>query len=76
MMKQFFREIISLGFMQKRKTIQNNLKNATPELTYKFEKAGGLSMIFEQTGIEPNRRAETLTIDEWQQLTNLIAENE
>lgn len=57
-----FRQIISAGFVQKRKTIFNNLKNAPPNL---LEKIGGALFLLESCGIAPERRAETLTIDEW-----------
>lgn len=56
-----FRSIVSVAFAQKRKTILNNLKphftNASRSLT--------------DAGIEPSRRAETLTLDEW---TSLVAQ--
>lgn len=68
-----FREIISLSFMQKRKTIQNNLKNANTDLKSKFEKKGGLDKIFENVEIKPSRRAESLTISEWQKFINHIS---
>ncbi len=74
--EKLFREIISLGFMQKRKTILNNLKKAHESLKEKFERKGGLSIILKQTEIEPSRRAESLTFEEWQKLINYISENE
>jgi 16S rRNA (adenine1518-N6/adenine1519-N6)-dimethyltransferase len=72
--EKLFREIVSLGFMQKRKTIQNNLKNAKPDLSEKIEKVGGLNIMLEQANIAPNRRAETFTFDEWKKITNLVGE--
>ncbi|MCY7346273.1 MAG: 16S rRNA (adenine(1518)-N(6)/adenine(1519)-N(6))-dimethyltransferase RsmA [Pyrinomonadaceae bacterium] len=57
-----FREIVSAAFVQKRKTIFNNLKNAPPDLRGKL---GDVNQTLENCGIMPNRRAETLTIDEW-----------
>jgi 16S rRNA (adenine1518-N6/adenine1519-N6)-dimethyltransferase len=56
-----FRKIVSLGFMQKRKTIFNNFK-----FTYQ-----NADEILQGCGINPSRRAETLTVDEWK----LLAEN-
>lgn len=50
-----FRKIVSKGFLQKRKTIFNNFKGD-------FEDANEL---LEKSGIDPNRRAETLTLSEW-----------
>lgn len=52
---EFFRELLSVGFAQKRKTILNNLK-------VKFSDA---VEILENAGIDSTRRAETLTLDEW-----------
>ncbi len=74
--EKLFREIVSLGFSQKRKTIQNNLKNTGDELQRKFEKKGNLDKIFETAEIAPMRRAETLSLQEWKKLVNFIAENE
>ena len=51
--------IVSASFAQKRKTIQNNLKNVLPE-------AGE---VLAESGIDPKRRAETLTLDEWFRLS-------
>ena len=60
--ERLFREIVSAAFMQKRKTIFNNLKNAAPHLREKF---GDPHQLLENCRIAPNRRAETLTIEEW-----------
>lgn len=57
-----FREIIAAGFVQKRKTILNNLKS-------KFSNAENL---LNQCGINTNRRAETLSLDEWQRLCTFV----
>lgn len=53
-----FRDLLSLGFRQKRKTILNNLK----------ESFSGAKEILEKSEIDSNRRAESLTLDEWQRL--------
>ncbi len=53
-----FRKIVSLGFMQKRKTILNNFKFTFPNT----------DEILQNCGISPSRRAETLTVDEWKLL--------
>ena len=60
--EKLFREIVSAAFVQKRKTIFNNLKNAPPDLRGKL---GDVNQLLETCGIVPNRRAETLTIHEW-----------
>ncbi len=57
-----FRKIIGAAFVQKRKTILNNLKNAAPDL---LEKLGDANRLLENCRIAPGRRAETLTIEEW-----------
>ncbi len=71
--EKLFRELVSLGFMQKRKTIQNNLKNANVELNEGINRKGGLTEVLKKSGIESNRRAESLTISEWKKMANLIA---
>ena len=59
-----FRNIVSLAFAQKRKTILNNLKphfdNAADALT--------------RANIDPSRRAETLTLAEWKSLVTRLSE--
>jgi len=70
--KNLFREIVSLGFMQKRKTILNNLKNASGILSERFENKGGIVQVLERLNIEPIRRAETLTAAEWKSLCNFL----
>jgi 16S rRNA (adenine1518-N6/adenine1519-N6)-dimethyltransferase len=55
-----FREIVSAGFVQKRKTIFNNLKN----------KFGDAENVLQQCRIDSKRRAETLTIEEWKCLAS------
>jgi len=58
--------LIKAGFTQKRKTLRNSL-------------AGGLAIppasaaeLLEGAGIDPQRRAETLSIDEWERLAKKI----
>jgi 16S rRNA (adenine1518-N6/adenine1519-N6)-dimethyltransferase len=58
-----FRKIVSLGFMQKRKTILNNFKFTYPNA----------DEILQSCGINPSRRAETLTVDEWKLLSAKFA---
>ena len=57
-----FRKIVSAGFAQKRKTILNNLKNY----------AAGAADLLASAGIEPRRRAETLTLDEWKNICRFL----
>lgn len=71
---QKFREIVSLAFMQKRKTIANNLKNATPTLKTKLDTFGGFVQFLENVEIDPKRRAETLSAEEWLKLVQAISQ--
>jgi 16S rRNA (adenine1518-N6/adenine1519-N6)-dimethyltransferase len=59
---QGFRRLVSSAFAQKRKTILNNLKNIFPNAGDALRNAG----------IDPARRSETLTLDEWLMLTKLF----
>ena len=54
-----FRKLVSAAFAQKRKTILNNLKHVLPNTAEMLASAG----------IDPSRRAETLTIEEWRKLS-------
>ncbi len=64
---KLFRDLLSFGFAQKRKTIYNNLKNADKLLCKK-----DLSEMLLENEIDPKRRAETLSIDEWLRLTESL----
>lgn len=57
-----FREIIAVGFAQRRKTLLNNLK-------LKFKNA---EKILEDCEIDSKRRAETLNIQEWRKIVHFI----
>jgi 16S rRNA (adenine1518-N6/adenine1519-N6)-dimethyltransferase len=65
---KLFRKIISAAFFQKRKTIFNNLKN------FRLENLPDIDWlkILETAEIVPNRRAETLTLEEWQNLCKTL----
>ena len=56
-----YRRLLSAGFRQKRKTIYNNLK------TLPAGAAGWLEALA-AAGVDPSRRAETLTLEEWRKL--------
>jgi 16S rRNA (adenine1518-N6/adenine1519-N6)-dimethyltransferase len=53
-----FRDLVSRGFAQKRKTLMNNLRPIW----------GDAATMLERAGIDPTRRAETLSFDEWMRL--------
>lgn len=61
--------IVSAGFAQKRKTIFNNLRNATGELQDLIKRNGGASIVLCRAEIDLQRRAETLSLEEWVRLT-------
>lgn len=67
-----FRQVVSAGFAQRRKTIANNLRAATEKLKAQIEHDGGMQALLEKAQIEPQRRAETLSLDEWLRLTEAI----
>ena len=69
--ERLFREIVSAGFMQKRKTIFNNLKNSPPHLR---ERIGDASELLSKCRIAPERRAETLIVEEWRCLCDFVCE--
>lgn len=58
-------QVVSAGFAQRRKTILNNLRNAPSPLQETVKQNGGASIVLCRAGIDLQRRAETLTLDEW-----------
>ncbi|HSE15850.1 MAG TPA: 16S rRNA (adenine(1518)-N(6)/adenine(1519)-N(6))-dimethyltransferase RsmA [Pyrinomonadaceae bacterium] len=60
---------VSAGFAQKRKTILNNLRNASGRLQESLKRNGGASIVLCKAGIDLKRRAETLTVEEWARIT-------
>lgn len=60
--KILFRKVVSIGFSQKRKTIFNNFKSV-----YSDSKS-----LLETSGIDPGRRAQTLTLEEWIRYVDII----
>ncbi|HST53581.1 MAG TPA: 16S rRNA (adenine(1518)-N(6)/adenine(1519)-N(6))-dimethyltransferase RsmA [Pyrinomonadaceae bacterium] len=66
--------VVSAGFSQRRKTIQNNLRTAPADLRAKVESAGGAARVLDAAGVEPRRRAETLALEEWLKIARAIAQ--
>ncbi|MDX1995899.1 MAG: 16S rRNA (adenine(1518)-N(6)/adenine(1519)-N(6))-dimethyltransferase RsmA [bacterium] len=64
--KTFFK-VVRAGFSQKRKQLRNAIAGG---LAIKSEAATAL---LERAGIDPSRRAETLTLDEWAALARVYA---
>ncbi|MBA2335892.1 MAG: ribosomal RNA small subunit methyltransferase A [Blastocatellia bacterium] len=64
--EELFRKILSKGFLQKRKTIFNNFKGEFADAR----------QLLEASGIEPGRRAETLSFAEWKTFVETIESGE
>ena len=64
--------VVGAGFAQRRKTIFNNLRHAPETLSPRVEAAGGANSLLDAAGIEPQRRAETLTLAEWVALARTL----
>ena len=58
-------ETVSAGFAQKRKTILNNLRHSSGRLQETLKRNGGASIVLCKAGVELQRRAETLSVEEW-----------
>ena len=63
--EDFFMEVVHGAFKQGRKTLQNNLNQHFADLT-KEE----VTAMLEEAGILPNRRGESLSIEEFAKLSN------
>lgn len=70
-----FREVVSLGFAQKRKTILNNLKNASGDLKDLIETGGGARSVLDTVGIDPRARAESLRVLDWIRLASNLSKS-
>jgi 16S rRNA (adenine1518-N6/adenine1519-N6)-dimethyltransferase len=64
--------IVSAGFAQRRKTMLNNLRNAASPLQEILKNHGGASIVLCQAGLDLQRRAETLTLDEWARIARTL----
>jgi len=58
-------QVVSAGFAQKRKTILNNLRHTSGKLQEILKRNGGASIVLCKANVELQRRAETLTLEEW-----------
>lgn len=65
-------QLVGAGFAQRRKTMLNNLRAAPVDLRARVEATGGAPALLEAAGVEPSRRAETLTLQEWAAMTRLL----
>ena len=66
-------ETVSAGFAQKRKTILNNLRHTTGRLQDTLKRNGGASIVLCKAGVDLQRRAETLTVEEWTKIVQAIS---
>ncbi len=67
--EDLFRRTVKMAFAQRRKTLSNNLRRGFEE----FEKAE-ITEILEQLSLHPQQRGETLTIEQFAALSNLLGE--
>lgn len=65
-------EVVSAGFALKRKTILNNLRHASGRLQEILKRNGGASIVLCKANVELQRRAETLTLEEWGKIVQAI----
>ena len=63
---------VSAGFAQKRKTILNNLRHAPEPLQDVLKRNGGASIVLCKAQVDLQRRAETLTVEEWGRITRAM----
>jgi 16S rRNA (adenine1518-N6/adenine1519-N6)-dimethyltransferase len=71
-----FLRLVAAGFAQKRKTIFNNLRSAPEDLRALAAAAGGPEALLVSAGVDPRRRAEALTLDEWVAVVNALTTTE
>src|SRR5262249_48641394 len=64
--------IVSAGFSQRRKTIFNNLRSTTGALERLIKSHGGASIVLCQANVDLQRRAETLSLEEWGRITTVL----
>ena len=65
-------QTVSAGFAQKRKTILNNLRQASGRLQEVLKRNGGASIVLCRAEVDLKRRAETLTLEEWARIVRAI----
>ncbi|AEH46118.1 16S rRNA (adenine(1518)-N(6)/adenine(1519)-N(6))-dimethyltransferase RsmA [Parageobacillus thermoglucosidasius] len=69
--ESFFFQVVRASFAQRRKTILNNLISNLPNGKARKEK---IERILTENGIDPRRRGETLTMEEFAALSNALRE--
>lgn len=63
---------VSAGFAQKRKTILNNLRHVSGRLQEVLKRNGGASIVLCKAQVDLQRRAETLTVEEWGRIVSAM----
>lgn len=74
--EKLFARLVSAGFAQRRKTILNNLRAAPAELRERVDEAGGAIALLEAASVDPRRRAETLSLEEWASLSRFLGDSD
>jgi 16S rRNA (adenine1518-N6/adenine1519-N6)-dimethyltransferase len=74
--EKLFTRLVGACFAQKRKTILNNLRSAPEDLRARVESAGGVVPLLESADVDPQRRAESLTLEEWAALARHLQSRE
>ncbi len=64
--------IVSAGFAQRRKTILNNMRSASASLQDLIKRHGGASIILCRANVDLQRRAETLSLEEWSRIVRAV----
>jgi 16S rRNA (adenine1518-N6/adenine1519-N6)-dimethyltransferase len=64
--------LVSAGFAQRRKTILNNLRQAPAALNDQIKQHGGASIVLCEANVDLQRRAETLSLEEWARIANIL----
>jgi 16S rRNA (adenine1518-N6/adenine1519-N6)-dimethyltransferase len=65
-------QIVGAGFAQRRKTILNNLRSAPSPLRETIKNHGGASIVLCQAEVPLERRAETLSLEEWARIVKVM----
>ena len=65
-------QVVSAGFAQRRKTMLNNLRHAPSPLQEIVKSHGGASIVLCQAKVDLQRRAETLTLEEWARIARTL----
>jgi 16S rRNA (adenine1518-N6/adenine1519-N6)-dimethyltransferase len=65
-------QVVSAGFGQRRKTMLNNLRSAPSPLQETVKSHGGASIVLCEAGVDLQRRAETLTVEEWSRIARAL----